>query len=155
MSVSDFILFFFPAFICFLPVFVSSPFSHLSWFAFFTGAFGGFGATTTTAAAPGSTFSFAAPSNTTGQQYSCVQTSNKNINFPFFLLPIYVHVQDKKMNIHTALCVLKRGPPKWGNNHQRQSKSAVLALWKKRISRSNSETKILILLWCKCFFMNM
>lgn len=33
----------------------------------FSGTFGGFGATTTTAAAPGSTFSFAAPANTTGQ----------------------------------------------------------------------------------------
>lgn len=49
-------------------------FSHWSFVLFFfTGTFGGFG-TTTTAAAPGSTFSFTTPSNTTGQPCSCVQT---------------------------------------------------------------------------------
>lgn len=44
-----------------------------------TGAFGGFGTTTTTAAAPGSTFSFAAPSNATGSLFG--NTQNKGFGF--------------------------------------------------------------------------
>ncbi|XP_068190175.1 nucleoporin p54 isoform X2 [Antennarius striatus] len=44
-----------------------------------TGAFGGFGTTTTTAAAPGSTFSFAAPANTTGGLFG--NTQNKGFGF--------------------------------------------------------------------------
>ncbi|CAB1452445.1 unnamed protein product [Pleuronectes platessa] len=44
-----------------------------------TGTFGGFGATATTAAAPGSTFSFAAPTNTTGGLFG--NTQNKGFGF--------------------------------------------------------------------------
>ncbi|XP_034458524.1 nucleoporin p54 isoform X4 [Hippoglossus hippoglossus] len=44
-----------------------------------TGTFGGFGTTTTTAAAPGSTFSFAAPSNTAGGLFG--NTQNKGFGF--------------------------------------------------------------------------
>ncbi|XP_047425842.1 nucleoporin p54 isoform X1 [Mugil cephalus] len=44
-----------------------------------TGAFGGFGTTTTTAAGAGSTFSFAAPSNTAGSLFS--NTQNKGFGF--------------------------------------------------------------------------
>ncbi|XP_068430724.1 nucleoporin p54 isoform X1 [Clinocottus analis] len=44
-----------------------------------TGTFGGFGATTTTAAAPGSTFSFAAPANTAGGLFG--NTQSKGFGF--------------------------------------------------------------------------
>uniref|UniRef100_A0A671V7M3 54 kDa nucleoporin n=1 Tax=Sparus aurata TaxID=8175 RepID=A0A671V7M3_SPAAU len=44
-----------------------------------TGAFGGFGTTTTTAAAPGSTFSFSAPANATGGLFG--NTQNKGFGF--------------------------------------------------------------------------
>ncbi|KAG7257448.1 hypothetical protein CRUP_007752 [Coryphaenoides rupestris] len=44
-----------------------------------TGAFGGFGASTTAAAVPGSTFSFAAPTNTTGGLFG--NTQNKGFGF--------------------------------------------------------------------------
>lgn len=56
----------------FIPSF-SHPALHLDLFLIYhyllclSGAFGGFGTTTTTAAPAGSTFSFAAPSSTTGQ----------------------------------------------------------------------------------------
>ncbi|CAL8278707.1 unnamed protein product [Merluccius merluccius] len=44
-----------------------------------TGAFGGFGTSTTSAAVPGSTFSFAAPANTTGGLFG--NTQNKGFGF--------------------------------------------------------------------------
>ncbi|KAM4719970.1 nucleoporin p54 isoform 3-T3 [Anableps anableps] len=57
----------------------AAPATGFSFGASNTGAFGGFGTTTTTAAAPGSTFNFA-PSNTTGSLFG--NTQNKAFGFP-------------------------------------------------------------------------
>ncbi|XP_027880913.1 nucleoporin p54 isoform X2 [Xiphophorus couchianus] len=57
----------------------TAPATGFSFGASNTGAFGGFGTTTTTAAAPGSTFNFA-PSNTTGSLFG--NTQNKGFGFP-------------------------------------------------------------------------
>uniref|UniRef100_A0A1A8ERM6 54 kDa nucleoporin n=1 Tax=Nothobranchius korthausae TaxID=1143690 RepID=A0A1A8ERM6_9TELE len=63
---------------------ISFPFNSFHWRDYylisFPGTFGGFGATTTTAAAPGSTFSFTTPSNTTGGLFG--NTANKGFGFP-------------------------------------------------------------------------
>uniref|UniRef100_A0AAQ5XBE1 54 kDa nucleoporin n=1 Tax=Amphiprion ocellaris TaxID=80972 RepID=A0AAQ5XBE1_AMPOC len=57
----------------------AAPATGFSFGSTNTGTFGGFGTTTTTAAAPGSTFSFAAPSNTTGGLFG--NTQNKGFGF--------------------------------------------------------------------------
>ncbi|XP_008291974.1 nucleoporin p54 isoform X1 [Stegastes partitus] len=57
----------------------AAPATGFSFGSTNTGAFGGFGTTTTTAAAPGSTFSFAGPSNTTGGLFG--NTQNKGFGF--------------------------------------------------------------------------
>lgn len=57
----------------------AAPATGFSFGSTNTGTFGGFGTTTTTAAAPGSTFSFAAPSNTTGSLFG--NTQNKGFGF--------------------------------------------------------------------------
>uniref|UniRef100_A0A3P8TUL2 54 kDa nucleoporin n=1 Tax=Amphiprion percula TaxID=161767 RepID=A0A3P8TUL2_AMPPE len=57
----------------------AAPATGFSFGSTNTGTFGGFGTTTTTAAASGSTFSFAAPSNTTGGLFG--NTQNKGFGF--------------------------------------------------------------------------
>ncbi|XP_029025928.1 nucleoporin p54 isoform X3 [Betta splendens] len=57
----------------------AAPATGFSFGSTNTGAFGGFGTTTTSAAAPGSTFSFATPSNTTGSLFG--NTQNKGFGF--------------------------------------------------------------------------
>ncbi|XP_029301134.1 LOW QUALITY PROTEIN: nucleoporin p54 [Cottoperca gobio] len=57
----------------------AAPATGFSFGSTNTGTFGGFGATTTTAAAPGSTFSFAAPANTAGGLFG--NTQNKGFGF--------------------------------------------------------------------------
>uniref|UniRef100_A0A8C4GRQ5 54 kDa nucleoporin n=1 Tax=Dicentrarchus labrax TaxID=13489 RepID=A0A8C4GRQ5_DICLA len=57
----------------------AAPATGFSFGSTNTGTFGGFGTTTTTAAAPGSTFSFAGPANTTGSLFG--NTQNKGFGF--------------------------------------------------------------------------